>query len=85
MKIEVPVLEFKEDGLYLDNKRLSYITNLWISSDAEISPYASEIDIEGIESDPHGKPLADEHGDFKTYHINKYVAIKGLGDQQEEY
>ena len=85
MKVDIPVLEFKSDGVYLDGRRLSYVKSLWIDSDTDKSVNISEVEIMGLKADVKGELFVDEFGDFEEYYINKYVVIKGLDDQQKEY
>ena len=85
MKVDIPVLEFRSDGVYLDNRKLTYIKSLWVDSDADKSINVSEVEITGFKADTEGKVIEDEFGDVQEYYINRYVVIKGLDDQQKEY
>ena len=85
MKVDIPVLEFKSDGVYLDGRKLSHIKSLWIESDADKSVNISEVEVTGLKTDAKGELFVDEFGDVQEYYINRYVVIKGLDDQQKEY
>ena len=85
MKVDISVLEFKSEGVYLDDRKLSHIKSLWIESDADKSVNISEVEVTGLKTDAKGELFVDEFGDAQEYYINRYVVIKGLDDQQKEY
>lgn len=79
--MDLPFLEFKDDGTYLDGRRLSYITEFQLESKAELHPNITELYVTGVMVDTEGSPLLDEHNQICEYSINQYVVVKGLDDQ----
>ena len=80
----LPLLEFKNDGTYLDNKKLTYIKTFWMNADADVAPSVVELEVSGLKVDSEGEPIPDRHGGFEEYYINKYVMVSGLTWFDEE-
>lgn len=74
MKIDLPVLKFVDDGIYLDDRKIENIVDFQIRVDFELGNIA-ELDVDIA--------IVDEYGESDYENINKYVVVKGLNGQTE--
>lgn len=77
--IKLKTLYFKDDGVYLDEERLDYITHFSIDSYAgdETEAGYSHLKVKGFAKDEDGKPFVYLN-DFARYTIDEKVIVYGL-------
>ena len=84
-QVDLPLLEFREDGVYLDGRRLDYIMTFDLHSDADKSSNISELRVTGLRVDAAGDIVLDDFGDAQQYDIDTYVIVNGLGSMDNGY
>lgn len=78
-------LYFKDDGIYLDEERLDYITHFNIVSCAGDSTEAeySHLQVRGYVKGDDGKPMICLN-DFVEYKIDEQVIVHGLDENTQQ-
>ena len=78
------VLKIKSDGVYLDERKLKFITEFRMETKADWG--ATRIIVKGFEADHLGNPVVDEFAkEFAEYEIDTLVIVDGLDNVNQEY